>query len=148
MEKALFAAGCFWGVESAFRKIKGVKQTTVGYAGGHTDRPTYEEVCFGNTGHAETVLVEYDPKIVTYEQLLEVFWKIHDPTTLNRQGYDIGEQYRSALFFFNSEQERLAKKGKEQRGAKVVTRIEPAGKFWPAEEYHQCYLEKRKKKLD
>lgn len=143
MEKALFAAGCFWGVEASFKKIPGVIKTAVGYTGGHVANPTYHDVCSGHTGHAEAVLVEFDPKIVTYEQLLDRFWQIHNPTTLNRQGPDVGHQYRSAIFFHSPEQESLARKSKErQKGA--VTEIAPAGPFWRAEEYHQCYLEKHK----
>jgi peptide-methionine (S)-S-oxide reductase len=142
MEKALLAAGCFWGVEASFKNVPGVVRTTVGYTGGHVENPTYQEVCSGKTGHAEAVLVEYDPKQTTFEKLLDVFWSIHDPTTLNRQGVDEGSQYRSAIFFQNSEQEKTALRSKErQKGA--VTEIVPAGPFWRAEEYHQCYLEKR-----
>jgi peptide-methionine (S)-S-oxide reductase len=148
MAKALFGAGCFWGVEAAFRQVEGVLATAVGYSGGRLENPTYENVCSGRTGHAEVVEVEYDPSKVTYEQLLDVFWESHDPTTLNRQGPDVGEQYRSAIFFFDSEQEaaaraskeRLEKSGRYKRP--VVTEITPASKFFRAEEYHQRYLEK------
>jgi len=147
--KAAFAAGCFWGVEAAFGKLKGVVRTTVGYTGGRTKSPTYEQVCSGATGHAEAVEVEFDSARVSYARLLEVFWKIHDPTTLNRQGPDVGAQYRSAIFTHGPEQrkealdsrERLVKSGKHQ--GEIVTQIEPAAEFWPAEEYHQKYYEKR-----
>lgn len=148
MQKALFAAGCFWGVEAAFKKVPGVISTTVGYTGGHLENPTYKDVCSGKTGHAEAVLVEFDPKQVSFEKLLEVFWSIHDPTTLNRQGPDIGHQYRSAIFFQDAAQERLARQSQENQrasGVKAVTEIVPAGPFWRAEEYHQCYLEKARK---
>ena len=149
MEKATFAAGCFWGVEAAFRKVSGVTATTVGYTGGTTESPTYEQVCSDTTGHAEAVLVEYDPAAVSYEELLEVFWRIHDPTTANRQGPDVGSQYRSAVFFHTPEQEAAAKSSKarlERSGRcekPVVTEIVAAGPFYRAEEYHQQYLEKR-----
>jgi len=147
-QKAAFAAGCFWGVEAAFLQVKGVVRTTVGYSGGGTKNPTYEKVCSGKTGHAEAVEVEFDPAKVSYQDLLDVFWKIHDPTTLNRQGPDLGLQYRSEIFTFNEEQrkeaqqslERLAKSGRFKRA--IVTKIEPASTFWPAEEYHQKYYEK------
>jgi peptide-methionine (S)-S-oxide reductase len=148
-EKATFAAGCFWGVEAAFRQIKGVASTKVGYTGGIADSPTYEQVCGGRTGHAEAVEVEYDPAKVSYEDLLNVFWENHNPTTLNRQGPDIGTQYRSAIFFHNAEQEAAARASKEklQRSGKysreVVTEITPASEFYMAEDYHQQYLEKR-----
>lgn len=148
-EKAMFGAGCFWGVEATFREVPGVVNTTVGYAGGHTKNPTYEEVCTDLTGHAEVVLVEYDPEKVSYEQLLEVFWNCHDPTQLNRQGPDVGTQYRSVIFAFTLEQreaaeasrERLERSGRYSRP--IVTQILPAPEFYPAEEYHQRYLEKR-----
>lgn len=146
---ASFAAGCFWGVEQEFRKTKGVIATAVGYEGGKTSHPTYEMVCDGNTGHAETVEVEFDPKQVSYTQLLELFWELHDPTTLNRQGPDVGEQYRSAVFFHSSEQQKQATALKEKlsqlaefKGKKIVTEIVPAAQFWKAEEYHQQYVEK------
>lgn len=148
-EKATFAAGCFWGVEETFRNIKGVISTAVGYTGGHTKNPTYEEVCTDLTGHAEAVEVLFDPDAVGYGELLRVFWESHDPTTPDRQGPDVGSQYRSAIFFHNNEQERLAKESKqelEKSGAlrrAVVTEIVPAGEFYPAEEYHQKYLMKR-----
>lgn len=149
MEIATFGAGCFWGVEAAFRSLAGVTDTAVGYGGGTLENPTYGDVCHGNTGHAEVVQVEFDPARVSYEQLLEVFWKTHNPTTLNRQGADFGSQYRSAIFFHSAEQERVARESKaaqEPRGffkRPVVTEITPAPKFYPAEEYHQRYLEKR-----
>ena len=149
MEKATFAAGCFWGVEAAFRQIEGVTATRVGYTGGDFKNPTYKDVCSGTTGHAEAVEVEYDPSKVTYEELLKVFWENHDPTTLNRQGPDVGTQYRSAVFFLTPEQEAAAKASKEklQRNGKykrpIVTEINPALEFYPAEDYHQQYLEKR-----
>lgn len=149
MEKATFAAGCFWGVEAAFRRLEGVTATAVGYMGGTLDNPTYGDVCTGETGHAEVVQVEYDPSRVTYEELLEVFWSSHDPTTLNRQGPDVGEQYRSAIFFDDAEQEAAARASKERLeasgrfGHPIVTEITPAGAFYGAEEHHQQYLEKR-----
>lgn len=148
-EKVTFGAGCFWGVEAAFRKVKGVTATTVGYTGGMFKNPTYKDVCSGKTGHAEAVQVEYDPAQVSYEDLLKVFWNIHDPTTLNRQGPDIGTQYRSAIFFHTPEQEAAAKASKaklewsSQYRKPVVTEITPASEFWRAEEYHQQYFEKR-----
>ncbi len=149
MEKASFAAGCFWGVEAAFQQVPGVVATTVGYSGGRTKNPTYRDVCSGATGHAETVLVEYDPSRVSYEQLLDVFWENHDPTQLDRQGPDVGEQYRSAIFFHTPAQETAARAAKERLEASgrfrrpIVTEITPASEFWPAEDYHQKYLEKR-----
>ena len=151
-EKASFAAGCFWGVEEAFRCINGVISTTVGYMGGVTNNPTYNDVCSGTTGHAETVEVTFDPKIISYEDLLNVFWQKHDPTTLNRQGPDIGDQYRSVIFYYNNNQKKLAESSKEklQESGKydreIVTQIIPAPKFNPAEDYHQQYLMKRGKK--
>ena len=147
--KASFAAGCFWGVEAAFRQVPGVLATAVGYEGGTTENPTYEDVCRKNTGHAEAVEVDFDPKRVSYGQLLDVFWENHDPTTLNRQGPDVGEQYRSAIFFHDADQEREARASKEnlEKSGRyrrpVVTEIAPASKFWRAEDYHQQYLEKR-----
>ena|SRR5436309_14407833 len=149
MAKASFAAGCFWGVEAAFRQVEGVLSTAVGYEGGHFENPTYEDVCTGRTGHAETVEVEYDPARVSYDRLLEVFWDNHDPTQLDRQGPDVGEQYRSAVFFHTPEQEAAAMASREQREKSgkykrpIATRIQPASKFSRAEEYHQQYLEKR-----
>ena len=149
MEKALFAAGCFWGVEEAFRKLKGVKQTTVGYMGGTLARPTYERVCSGDTGHAETVEVEFDPAEVSYDRLLEVFFENHDPTQVDRQGPDVGDQYRSAIFPRSPAQEAAARAARERleksgRFARpIATRIETANEFWRAEDYHQQYFEKR-----
>ncbi|MCE5197764.1 MAG: peptide-methionine (S)-S-oxide reductase MsrA [Armatimonadota bacterium] len=148
MEKATFAAGCFWGVEDAFRRVKGVKSTVVGYTGGHTDNPSYKDVCTDLTGHAEAVEVEYDPLEITYDQLLDVFWSIHDPTTSNRQGPDVGSQYRSAIFYHTPEQRAAAEasRGKLEESRKynnpIVTEITPAGQFWRAEDYHQQYTEK------
>ena len=149
LEKATFAAGCFWGVEEAFRQAKGVLETKVGYTGGRFQEPTYEDVCSDKTGHAEAVEVTYDSSQVTFGQLLDLFWSIHDPTTMNRQGPDVGTQYRSAIFFHSPEQEaqareavgRLNSSGKFARP--VVTEIVPAAEFWPAEEYHQKYYEKK-----
>ena len=152
MEKATFGAGCFWGVEEAFRKVEGVVDAAVGYAGGTTRNPTYENVCTGQTGHAEVVEVTFDPKRVGYERLLEVFWACHDPTQLNRQGFDVGTQYRSAIFFHAPEQETAARASLEALQAsspgpdKIVTEITPAGDFWRAEEYHQRYVEKQGKR--
>ncbi len=149
MEKATFAAGCFWGVEAAFRQVPGVTATSVGYMGGKLKSPTYQDVCTDRTGHAEVVEVQFDPSEVTYEQLLEVFWQSHNPTTLNRQGPDVGTQYRSAIFTHNADQEaasRASKERLEQARAfpkPIVTEITPAQEFWRAEEYHQQYLEKR-----
>lgn len=149
MEKATFAAGCFWGVEAEFRKIKGVKATRVGYSGGHKSHPTYKEVCSHITGHAEAVEIDFDPDEITFDRLLDVFWSIHDPTTVNRQGPDIGSNYRSAIFYHSSEQETAAKDSRERLEKSgnyknpIVTEISPAGTFWEAEEYHQQYLEKR-----
>lgn len=147
--KATFGAGCFWHVEALFRQVKGVKSTTVGYLGGSLKDPTYEDVCSGQTGHAEVVQVEYDPNMVSYNDLLTVFWNNHDPTTLNRQGPDVGDQYRSAIFFHDAEQEATAKGSKEKlqssdkfKGRKIVTEIVPASSFYKAEDYHQQYFEK------
>ncbi len=149
MERATFAAGCFWGVEAAFRQVKGVISTSVGYTGGAFKNPTYKDVCSGKTGHAEALEVQYDPSQVSYEALLDLFWNIHDPTTLNRQGPDLGAQYRSAIFFHTPEQKAVAIASKEklQRGRRyrnpIVTEITPASQFYRAEEYHQQYMEKR-----
>jgi peptide-methionine (S)-S-oxide reductase len=148
-EKATFGAGCFWGVEEAFRNVKGVLSTSVGYAGGTQENPTYRDVCTDKTGHAEVVQVEFDPSQVTYDQLLDVFWSNHNPTTANRQGPDVGTQYRSVIFYHSPEQQASANTSKEQLGQSgrfnrpIVTQIEPASKFWRAEEYHQRYLQKR-----
>jgi peptide-methionine (S)-S-oxide reductase len=149
MENATFGAGCFWGVEAAFRQVKGVKSTAVGYMGGKLKDPTYEDVCTDRTGHAEVVQVEFDPSEVPYEELLRVFWDNHDPTTPNRQGPDVGTQYRSVIFYHTPEQEAAAKASKEALSKSgrykrpIVTEIVPAPQFWRAEEYHQQYLEKR-----
>ncbi len=148
-EIATFGAGCFWGVEAAFRRVPGVVDAVSGYSGGRTDNPTYREVCTDQTGHAEVVQVTFDPAQVSYEQLLEVFWKMHDPTQVNRQGPDFGKQYRTAIFFHTPEQQAMALKSKQALDASgklrgpVATEIMPAGAFWRAEEYHQRYLEKR-----
>lgn len=148
-EEATFAAGCFWGVEAAFRNVPGVIRTSVGYTGGQTEHPTYRQVCSDRTGHAEAVRVIYDPQKVSYEQLLDVFWNSHNPTTRNRQGPDIGSQYRSAIFFHNPQQKAAAESSLEELeqtdrfDRPIVTEIVPAGDFWRAEEYHQQYLEKR-----
>lgn len=149
MEKATFAAGCFWGVEAAFRQVKGVAGTSVGYLGGTFPNPTYEDVCTGRTGHAEVVEVEYDPDEVSYDELLDVFWRSHDPTTLNRQGPDVGSQYRSAVFYHDERQKAAAEASKQKRAEggvyarPIVTEIAPASDFYRAEEYHQQYLERR-----
>jgi peptide-methionine (S)-S-oxide reductase len=149
MAVATFGAGCFWGVEETFRKVPGVTNTVVGYMGGTTENPTYEEVCTDQTGHAEVVQVEYDPAQVSYETLLDVFWNNHNPTTLNRQGPDIGTQYRSVIFYHTEEQKELAEASKAQVDQSgrwrdpVVTQIVPAETFYRAEEYHQRYLQKR-----
>jgi len=149
MEQATFAAGCFWGVEAAFRQVEGVTATAVGYSGGTAPDPTYREVCSGRTGHAEAVRVEYDPDRVSYDQLLDLFWDMHDPTTPNRQGPDVGTQYRSVIFFHTPEQEAAARASKERlqaaarRWRPIVTEIVPAPAFHRAEDYHQRYLEKR-----
>lgn len=146
-EVATFGAGCFWGVEAAFRRVPGVIDAAVGYSGGHTQNPTYKDVCTDETGHAEVVQVTFDPEKLSYEQLLETFWSIHDPTQVNRQGPDFGTQYRTAIFFHSPEQERIAKKSREAASARfrrsIATEITPAGPFFRAEEYHQRYLEKR-----
>jgi peptide-methionine (S)-S-oxide reductase len=149
MAIATFAAGCFWGVEDAFRQVKGVTSTTVGYTAGHTKNPTYKEVCTNTTGHAEAVEVEFDPKQVSYQQLLDLFWEIHDPTQLNRQGPDVGKQYRSAIYYHDGEQEAAAcaSKAAQEKSGKyhnpIVTEITAAPEFYRAEDYHQQYFEKR-----
>ena len=149
MELATFGAGCFWGVEVAFRQVRGVKDALVGYLGGTLANPTYKDVCTGRTGHAEVVQVEYDPAAVTYDRLLEVFWENHDPTTLNRQGPDVGTQYRSAIFYHSPEQKAAAEasrsklEGSGKLRRPIVTEITAASTFYPAEDYHQRYLEKR-----
>ena len=148
-EIATFGAGCFWGIEAAFRRIPGVVDAAVGYSGGHTVNPTYQDVCTDETGHAEVVQVIFDPAKVSYEQLLDAFWAIHDPTQKNRQGPDFGSQYRTAIFFHSPEQEAAAKKSKaaldasKKFGSPIATEITAAGSFYRAEEYHQKYLEKR-----
>lgn len=149
MQKATFAAGCFWGVEETFRTTKGVTNTSVGYTGGHTEDPTYRQVCNGNTGHAEAVRVEFDPAVVTYDQLLDVFWKLHDPTQVNRQGPDVGSQYRSAVFYHSPEQKLAAERSRQkleesgEYSRPVATEIVEAGPYYLAEDYHQQYLKKR-----
>lgn len=150
--KAMFGAGCFWGVEATFRKVKGVAGTAVGYSGGTKENPTYRQVCSGTTGHAEVVLVEFDPEVVSYKELLDVFWKSHNPTTPNRQGPDVGSQYRSAIFYLNEDQKTTAEESKSNLAAsgryddrEIVTEITKAGDFWHAEDYHQQYYEKRGK---
>jgi len=148
-EIATFGAGCFWGIEAAFRRIPGVVDAVVGYSGGHTVNPTYQDVCTDETGHAEVVQVTFDPAEVSYEQLLDAFWAMHDPTQRNRQGPDFGSQYRTAIFFHSPEQEAAAKKAKaaldvsKKFGRPIATEITAAGPFYRAEEYHQKYLEKR-----
>ena len=147
--KATFGAGCFWGVEAAFRQVDGVTATAVGYEGGTLENPTYQDVCSHTTGHAEVVEVTYDPDQVSYEQLLDVFWAKHDPTQLNRQGWDIGDQYRSVIFFHDEEQRETAERSKAELDASgryrkpIVTHVEPAQTFYRAEDYHQRYLEKQ-----
>lgn len=149
MDKAIFGGGCFWGVEAAFRQVKGVKLTAVGYTGGAVANPTYELVCTGQTGHVEVVLVEYDPAVVSYEDLLTVFWEVHDPTTLDRQGPDVGTQYRSVIFHGDEAQETAARASMAaedqsgRHGGPIVTEIPPASEFFMAEDYHQQFIEKR-----
>lgn len=146
LERATFAAGCFWGVEVEFRNTPGVKDAQVGYVGGQTENPTYKEVCGGRTGHAEAVEVTFDPSEVSYDELVDSFWRLHDPTQVNRQGWDMGTQYRSAIFFHSPEQERTAQESKERAQERfrkpIATQIVPAETFWRAEEYHQQYLVK------
>jgi peptide-methionine (S)-S-oxide reductase len=148
-EIATFGAGCFWGIEAAFRRVPGVLDAAVGYSGGRTENPSYQDVCTDTTGHAEVVQVTFDPEKLSYDQLLDIFWTIHDPTQVNRQGPDYGKQYRTAIFFHSPEQEAAAKKSKQALEASgklrrlVATEITPAAPFWRAEEYHQRYLEKR-----
>lgn len=152
METALFAAGCFWGVERSFARIEGVAKTSVGYCGGQLAEPTYEEVCAGETGHAEAVQVEYDPSVVSYEDLIEAFWRAHDPTTIDRQGADVGSQYRSAIFYCDEEQAQAAMRARDELESSghyrdpIVTEIVPAQTFWLAEEYHQKYFEKQRQR--
>ena len=149
LERATFAAGCFWGVEAAFRQVEGVVSTRVGYAGGQTENPTYKEVCTNRTGHAESVEITYDPQRVSYQDLLDVFWSIHDPTQHNRQGPDVGSQYRSAIFYHSEAQAKAAMESKRKLEASgkfkrpIATEIAPAGRFYRAEDYHQQYYEKR-----
>jgi peptide-methionine (S)-S-oxide reductase len=149
MEKATFAAGCFWGVEETFRKTRGVSKTSVGYIGGHTDKPTYEQVCSGRTGHAEACEVDFDPSIISYEDLCKLFFELHDPTTLNRQGPDVGEQYRSAIYYHDENQKETAKavvaklEQDKKFSRKIVTELVAAPEYFPAEEYHQQYFLKR-----
>ena len=146
MKKAMFGAGCFWGVEYNFSKLDGVKEVLSGYSGGKTPNPTYEQVCSNSTDHAEVVLIEFDPSVISYEELLNSFWEKHDPTTLNRQGPDVGTQYRSAIFYFDEEQRNLAQESlnklQQKLKNKIVTEITEADTFWKAEEYHQKYFEK------
>ena len=147
MALATFGGGCFWSVEEAFRTLSGVKKTTVGYMGGSLKNPTYEQVCNKNTNHAEVVQIEFDSKLISYNELLKVFWQVHDPTTLNRQGPDVGTQYRSVIFYHSEEQNQLAQKSlqeeQKKHQSKIVTFILPATNFYKAEEYHQQYLAKR-----
>ena len=146
MKKAMFGAGCFWGVEYNFSKLDGVSEVLSGYSGGKTPEPTYEQVCNNSTEHAEVVLIEFDESVISYEELLNSFWEKHDPTTLNRQGLDVGSQYRSAIFYFDDEQRNLAQKSldklQQKLEKKIVTEITEADTFWKAEEYHQKYFEK------
>ncbi len=148
LETATFGAGCFWCVEAVFQKLKGVEKVTSGYSGGHVKNPSYREVCNGSTGHAEAVQIEYDPNVITYKELLEVFWKTHDPTTLNRQGPDIGTQYRSAIFYHTEEQKKIAEQSKAEMDKSgyfddpIVTEIEPYKNFFIADDYHQEFYEK------
>ncbi len=149
VKTATFGAGCFWGVEAAFRRVPGVTATAAGYMGGSTKNPGYEQVCSGITGHAEVVQVTYDPARVTYDELLSVFWSVHDPTQLNRQGPDVGSNYRSVIFYHDAEQGQKARRSKEELQVsgrfgfgRIVTAIQPAAEFWRAEEYHQQYFEK------
>ncbi|MBI2208120.1 peptide-methionine (S)-S-oxide reductase MsrA [Candidatus Woesearchaeota archaeon] len=152
MEKATFAAGCFWHVEEAFRKVKGVTDAKVGYTGGNVEKPSYEMVCTDKTGHAEAIEITFDPKIVSYEELLNVFWKIHDPTQINRQGPDIGTRYRSAIFYHNEKQKKAAEKSKKEHQKnyqnKIATEIVSVKDFYKAEEYHQRYMEKKKNPIN
>jgi len=146
MEKATFGAGCFWGVEAAFMKIKGVLETTVGYMGGKLDSPSYEDVCTDKTGYIEVVQIKYEPNIVSYNELLDIFWNIHDPTQKNRQGLDFGTQYKSVIFYYDENQHKIALESREKLqlsknfSKKIQTEIRPAEKFWKAEEYHQKYF--------
>lgn len=147
MSKALIAAGCFWGIEEYYRKINGVLNTKVGYTGGHLDNPTYQDVCSGKTGHAEAVLINFDDSKLTYQEILNLFWSCHDPTQLNRQGYDIGSQYRSAIYYYSEKQKQIALKSKNtfqnEFNNSIVTEITKATEFFLAEDYHQCYIHKK-----
>lgn len=153
MTKATFGAGCFWGVQLDLDRLEGIRSTVVGYSGGHVERPSYEEVCSGTTGHAESVEVTFDPDIVTFRELLDIFWQFHNPTTPDRQGPDRGSQYRSVIFYHSQSQLQIAEKSRAECDASdlwpepIVTEIVPASPFWPAEEYHQKYLEKRNIKI-
>ncbi|WP_425407991.1 peptide-methionine (S)-S-oxide reductase MsrA [Hyphococcus sp.] len=148
-QTAIFAAGCFWGVEQTFRDTNGVIETEVGYTGGHKDEPTYEEVCRKTTGHAEAVRIEFDPAVVSYDELLEIFWNCHNPTQVNRQGPDVGSQYRTAIFTVDKDQQEQAESSRDKLAASgrfdapIATIIEPLGKWWKAEDYHQQFFEKR-----
>ena len=148
MTKALIGAGCFWGIEEYFRNIKGILKTEVGYSGGHFHNPTYEDVCTGKTDHAEVVLISFDENKISYSEILSYFWKCHDPTQLNRQGFDIGNQYRSIIFYYSENQKLLAEESKKQKQESllqlIVTDISPAKEFYSAEEYHQLYIYKKK----
>ena len=147
MEKALIAAGCFWGIEEFFQKINGVKKTTVGYSGGHVHDPNYEDVCTGSTGHAEVALIEFDEDQLSYKKIIDYFWKCHDPTQLNKQGPDIGTQYRSAIYYYSELQKTIAENSKDDFqkliSKPIVTEITKAKEFFPAEEYHQCFIRKK-----
>jgi peptide-methionine (S)-S-oxide reductase len=144
LKQATLGGGCFWCLEAVYENVKGIEKVVSGYAGGHVDHPTYEAVCSGTTGHAEVVQITYDPTIISYEELLDIFWKIHDPTTLNRQGADTGTQYRSVIFYHDEEQKRIAEESKRKAqkafSSPIVTEIVPLTKFWPAEAYHQDYF--------
>ena len=150
MEQATFGAGCFWGVEAAFRQLEGVRETSVGYSGGHSINPTYEDVCGGNTGHVEVVRIIFDPEVITYESLLNTFWASHDPTQVNRQGPDVGSQYRTVIFVHDEVQRKIAEESKDQLQASqnairiLATTIEEVGDYWMAEDYHQQFIEKRR----
>ncbi len=146
LETAIFGGGCFWGVEESFRTIKGVVETEAGYSGGKVKNPDYENVCSGTTGHIEVIRIKFDPSVISYSELLNIFWKIHDPTSIDRQGPDEGEQYRSIIFYLNEKQKEIAEKSKqelERKGLMIATKILRAGEFYRAEEYHQQYLHKR-----
>ncbi|MCA9388605.1 peptide-methionine (S)-S-oxide reductase MsrA [Candidatus Berkelbacteria bacterium] len=148
LKEAAFAAGCFWGVEDSFRQLAGVEKTEVGYMGGNTDKPSYEQVCSGKTGHAETLHLKFDPEVISYQELLKNFWEIHDPTTMNKQGPDIGSQYRSVIFYYDENQKNAAEQSKQELDQSgkysnpIVTEVTPATAFNRAEEYHQQYYEK------